>query len=1133
MATKTINLKMVLDRSDKPEAKELRQALWTTHEQVNKAVAEIERILLLCRGRSYFIPGKDKDNQVKAENVRKQAIEFARKVQLRNEKPNTGTDDEIIKSLEQLYEALVPTVLLDEKGSPKEGTAQQAKPYCTPLMLKGSKGGKDAERKIVDPLPKWVDHRKDGTENWEQESVAWINSKEGKDVLANFDKKSSWIKLNEGWQDAFIKDQEKQRKKIKEGGIVSVLMGLEKYGLIPLFSPPIKLKALAKEKESVGAWNQLSFKKAIEHLLTWESWNHRCEKDYAKLSARVSEKEDLVHKIDTDVLRKIEKYQSMRQQELKKHSLATDKRAFKINPRMLRAAERIKEAWSKKDCTTQKAREDALAQLQTELKGKFGDPDLYLWLAQEDNVDVWKRDENPLFEVAQLNVLRRLLENRKQQSLYTQPDAVEHPKWAQFEAPGGTNLKNYALIEDNGALLLKVPLLVHSTEGICEKDFTIRLAQSGQINDPAMVINDKTKLTFFYADEQYAAELGGSDILFNRPFLENRDLDFIRNGNIGPVWFKLILDIKPKPAESDWLKKRGDRYIEVTPDAIFHFKSGLLNKKHKDSIKEGLRVLTVDLGVRTFASCSVFELIKGRPEKGLYWLADEEKDLWAKHERSFVLTMPGDEVSAKVQAARYQAYEELSRLKQGKKLLRSILRLSVIEDVEKRTKEFDLLCGGREKFTGENSAYKLSSEEIAALTSYLKKPIESWRGQIVGIFNKYEIIVSNDISKWRAATRPKTRDRKYEIGKSYWGIEYLEEVRDFLKGWSTHAREYGQITRWDRESQGTFANSLLGHINNKKEDRIKTGSDLIIQSARGKVYNEKTKKWEDKFQPCRLILFEDLAMYRFRTDRPRRENSQLMRWSHRAIYDESIQQAAIYGIHIDTTGAGFSSKFYARNGCPGIRAKKLTQTEIDYISQNEHVKDRLAKEGFDNSLLREGNLVPWQGGEFFVSFSKKDKLEILHADINAAQSLQRRFWTRYLDTFRVPVIQVDQNGNEWVLQSCGERLKGGLTMFVGENVSIKFIKDQEDGFRAEAITGKKPKAIVEEEDSGLDEFAEELMEQGIDIEREEGKGKAVFFRDASGIILRSDRFYDSKEFWGRVHRIINKALKEKYEPNPF
>ena len=51
MATRSVNLKLVLRRSQ--EGKELRECLWLTHSVVNSAVADIEKLLLLCRGRAY------------------------------------------------------------------------------------------------------------------------------------------------------------------------------------------------------------------------------------------------------------------------------------------------------------------------------------------------------------------------------------------------------------------------------------------------------------------------------------------------------------------------------------------------------------------------------------------------------------------------------------------------------------------------------------------------------------------------------------------------------------------------------------------------------------------------------------------------------------------------------------------------------------------------------------------------------------------------------------------------------------------------------------------------------------------------------------------------------------------------
>ena len=40
-------------------------------------------------------------------------------------------------------------------------------------------------------------------------------------------------------------------------------------------------------------------------------------------------------------------------------------------------------------------------------------------------------------------------------------------------------------------------------------------------------------------------------------------------------------------------------------------------------------------------------------------------------------------------------------------------------------------------------------------------------------------------------------------------------------------------------------------------------------------------------------------------------------------------QAELYGILVDTTGAGFSSRFHARTGAPGCRGKIFSTENFD------------------------------------------------------------------------------------------------------------------------------------------------------------------------------------------------------------
>ena len=150
-------------------------------------------------------------------------------------------------------------------------------------------------------------------------------------------------------------------------------------------------------------------------------------------------------------------------------------------------------------------------------------------------------------------------------------------------------------------------------------------------------------------------------------------------GAVGPVWLKLVMEVDSQ-APPAWLDGRGRL---ATPATVNHFKTGLATKsRHMEGLATGLRVLSVHLGLRCFACCSVFELVEGEPQNRLAFLADESRDLWARHERSFVLALPGEMPDRKAIAARRAAEDEMGALRRGLSRLKALLRLSVREAVE-------------------------------------------------------------------------------------------------------------------------------------------------------------------------------------------------------------------------------------------------------------------------------------------------------------------------------------------------------------------------------------------------------------------------------------------------------------------
>ena len=308
MPVRSINLKMLVDRSSAGDLS--RQQLWTTHETINTAVRTVERYLLLMRGERYRT---DDDAFEEQDEVRAEALRLAREAQNQNGKANTGKDEALLASMRKLYEALVPSCCLDDKGEPLKGSAQASREFAGPLMTPDSQGLQDIFEKIVDPLPAWVDKmeadlkerkklksefdklQKETPQNlhdtdfeswlaenpdkylassWEEESTEWVKSEQSQNLLGRTGRKLTWIKALENsrpWQKDFVKDQEKKRKNFPKSQLVREMQA--ELGLLPLFRPPITSQIA--DPDGLAKWDYLVLRLAVGHLLSWESWNHR------------------------------------------------------------------------------------------------------------------------------------------------------------------------------------------------------------------------------------------------------------------------------------------------------------------------------------------------------------------------------------------------------------------------------------------------------------------------------------------------------------------------------------------------------------------------------------------------------------------------------------------------------------------------------------------------------------------------------------------------------------------------------------------------------------------------------------------------------------------------------------------
>jgi len=1151
MPTRTINLKMVLGK--KNDGNELRKALWTTHSVINLAVAAIEKALLLCRGAEYRTLNEGgQEVLIPCTDVRRDCLHMARKAQERNGKEGIGREEDVLTALRKLYEKVVPCCLLDEQGKQLEGDAQDANAWVSPMMDPDSQGGLSVYEKIVEPLPEWVTMMKDNEMGWEEASFSWSQTVEAIKLQSMTGSPPAWVRrLRKGqpWQEAFLSDQDKKRKELKDGN-APLIRHLKDLGLLPLLTPTVR-ERMADPSSSVTPWDRLAVRLAVQHLLSWESWNHKTKEQHSRAALTCEEVcrqyESLGQKIQ-----ELREYEKERHRELKRVAFAADDRPFKIGRRSMRSWDQVRDEWLKSGCNYD-ARKEIAKRLQTRLRGKFGDPHLFLWLAAEGREHLW-RDTDILTPIVKINLARKILEKRKPYALMTFADPRTHPRWTMFEASGGSNLRNYEMKALEDGLVFRTRLLQETPQGrLAEENFSIRLGLSGQLSDLGIVgIGKDTLFRFCSAHQDFEGVPGGAEILFDRDYLEHRGrcCNSFAQGAIGPVWLKLTINVKTKAPEG-WVNARGSI---ATPPEVHHFKTSLSRRsRYETTIQPGLRVLSVDLGMRSFASCSVFELVRGKPHKGLFFPAEEGKDtndadkMWALHQRSFKLALPGEAPSRKEKQERKSAIDEIRSIKSDIWRLKHILRLGNVERDEDRD---TYLSEMQESYLEDQSDSSVLSLKILEQLSdpKVRSTQALWHTRCQEIHDRAECVVSKRLSDWRKQTGPKSaswddwhKRRLYHGGKSIWMIEYFETVRKLIMNWNLRGRRYGQVNRQDRKQYGTVAARLLRHINNLKKDRVKSGSDMIVQAARGYIPVRGGGGWVRKHEPCRVILFEDLARYRFWIDRPKRENSQLMKWNHREILRETKMQAELYGILTETTSAGFSSRFLASNGAPGCRCRYLSEDDFENGLPKPYVAHELEwmlgsyKRGdsardqaeFLKDKIGPGLVVPWSGGELFASIHvKSGHAHVIHADVNAAQNLQRRFWGRCGEAFRLVcrARKIDGNDVYEMERPPGSRLLGALQKMANGGGPFYLRSESESERYAMVRSGTRMAAAErgEEEDAMETELEDALSE----LEESSGEGRETFFRDPSGLFFDDQTWIPSRVYWSIVRNRVWANMKQ-------
>lgn len=1191
MPTRSIKLKLSLGspHDGDQENIRIRRAVWSTHRLFNEGVGYYMKWMLMLRQQpldqeslSIMAP-EDRNVFSDSAQLKSSLLKAAREAQQRNAFQGVPvSDQDILSQLRKLYEELNPSSI------GQSGDANQI--------------SRNYQSILVDP-----------------DAVGGLGESTG-------GRKPAWLAMPDS--------PEKEKKRLEWEARRASLNDaprrwLKDAGVLPLFpafnrTKPSWLRAPGEKQSAIlTKGDRDMFQQALERLMSWESWNARVQKEWQVKSARQAL---LVQQYLTPVPhwhQQLREYERDREARLGRDAFRPEQ-PYRLGERTIRGWEALREKWlhvKPSDRSLQKLRE-ILANEQTEKRGRLGDAsDFFPWLAAPAQHSLWDREDFVRVHV-QLNEAERLLHEAKLHARYTAPHPLDHPLWARSGHSGDSNIHKYVITEADGKLSVKLRLQAEEIPGhIVERDEVIPIRDSSQWNlgkrsmvPPLRIVafddlpelyrraeakNARECTWVAYVDPgtgaTYHGTLGGARLQLDRgDFRSNGSSSqrlayeekLAQGGRFPRVYLNLTLSL-PDPTEGEAHRcfKRV-RPQETAPRTAVDYQLAAEKKKGAielvqpggASLTEGLRVMSVDLGIRQLAACSVFELVRASEANGTsrkFRIPVAGADgLFMEHRRSFLLELPGETLSPDIEKKRIQLRESRLLVRSCIRQLSRLLSLGRIIDPIKKLEELKSLLGQDSPTPADPMREAvnriLPPELLHGLHAMADKPSDPrWPEEVLKIHRQWEHALGKHIAKWRRQSRQAGRTgvvRGYG-GLSFWHIEELEEFRKTLNSWSCHARNYERNpdhtyrTRHDgtlipetarARRQWARANDadkgrdidarLLQHINNLKEDRLKQAADQIVMAALGYQFQGPQHGWCQNFPPCQMVLFEDLIRYRFKTDRPRRENSMLMKWAHRELPRTVAMQGEVHGLIIGNTAAEFSSKYRASFPAiaPGIRCIKVTPADLArpwFIQACQ----RDIHQGRLKAMPKIGDFIPWDLGEWFATLDTLGRISITHADLNAAQNLMRRFWRRHSDIFRLKCSR-SKDGSCYLPHQLKDkkRLQAALKIAFGSE-AVRLIPidpaDEDEGYWLEPISIKDYRKLANSSPATTaadDESPNHDSDEGIDVAEEllaESRGEVkILFADPSGNVVphhpasRSPRWLPAKLFWGRVRSAIQSRL---------
>ena len=240
-----------------------------------------------------------------------------------------------------------------------------------------------------------------------------------------------------------------------------------------------------------------------------------------------------------------------------------------------------------------------------------------------------------------------------------------------------------------------------------------------------------------------------------------------------------------------------------------------------------------------------------------------ETSLVAQHVRSFQLKLPEENVGKKGRQWQEKENEKLRSLRLAIQRHRTLRKLIGEDDAEKRLKTLQDMSANLHA-----DVQPFERLLINNLIASHRLHLEAWNAQI-----------NKELAEWRLLRQ------SYHVGVSRLRLEIIEKYM----GKSVWAIDYHKLSKAPIilsliGRRRTISAGLIGKrlaflpvdyrpYQSHQRRPVKTGADLLIGAALGAL--------DRSTQMCRCQFICSVVEYRMKTDRPRRENSQLAKWAHR------------------------------------------------------------------------------------------------------------------------------------------------------------------------------------------------------------------------------------------------------------